>query len=217
MNKIDFSKISNRIFETIDKIGKLSKLYRVLLCFGVFVLLVGPFVYFSFLPKLSRIDALGKESDKLEKKLNIATAKANQFELYVEKLKNAEVEFKIVMKKLPEKKEIPSLLASISQSGRDAGLDFLLFQPMPERDKEFYAEIPVSIVVNGNYHNVVLFFDKVARLSRIVNIEDVKMNAGKGGNELNTSCTAVTYRFIEAKPGKETKPKKKQRRKKRHG
>jgi type IV pilus assembly protein PilO len=208
MNKIDISKISTWVFETIDKIGKLSKLYRILLCSGVFVLLVGPFVYFSFLPKLSQIDALTKESDALETKLNIAKGKANQLKLYQEKLKNAEMEFKMVMKKLPEKKEIPSLLAGISQSGRDAGLEFILFQPMPERNKEFYAEIPVSITVNGNYHNVALFFDKVARLSRIVNIDDIKISAAQGSNDLTTACTAVTYRFVETTSEKETKPKK---------
>jgi type IV pilus assembly protein PilO len=208
MNKVDISKISSWVFQTIDKIGKLSKLYRILLCLGVFVLLVGPFVYFSFLPKLSQIDSLSKQSNELEKKLTIAQKKASQLISYQEKLKSAELEFKIVMKKLPEKKEIPSLLSSISQSGRDAGLDFILFQPMPERDKEFYAEIPVQITVKGNYQNVVLFFDKVARLSRIVNIVDIKMNAGKSSEDLTTSCTAVTYRFIEATPNKKTKPKK---------
>ena len=204
MNKIDTSKISNWIFQTSDKIGKLSTLYRILLCLGVFVLLVGPFVYFSFLPKLSQIESLEKESGTLEQRLVIAQKKANQLKSYQEKLENAKLEFKIVTKKLPETKEIPSLLASISQSGRDAGLEFVLFQPLPERDKEFYAEIPVSITVKGNYHNVVLFFDKVARLSRIVNIDNIKMSSPTSNESLTTSCTAVTYRFIEAKP-KETK------------
>lgn len=208
MKKIDTSKISTWFFETIEKIGKLSKLYRALLCLGIFALLIGPFVYFSFLPKISQIDALKKEHETLETRLTRAQAKAKQLKYYQDKLKNAEMEFKVVMKKLPEKSEIPSLLSSISQSGRDAGLDFILFQPMPERNKDFYAEIPVSIIVTGNYHNVALFFDKVARLSRIVNIEDINMSAGKGGNTLETSCTAVTYRFIETKPKTETKPKK---------
>jgi type IV pilus assembly protein PilO len=208
MNKIDTSKISNWIFQTSDKIGKLSKLYRILLCLGVFVLLVGPFLYFSFLPKLSQIDTLEKESSALEKKLTTAQKKASQFKLYQEKLENAKLEFKIVTKKLPEKKEIPSLLANISQSARDAGLEILLFQPLAEQDKDFYAEIPVSITVNGNYQNVALFFDKVARLNRIVNIDNIKMSAAKGNDNLTTSCTAITYRFIESTPKKQTKRKK---------
>jgi type IV pilus assembly protein PilO len=209
MKKIDTSKITNLFFDTIDKIGKLSKLYKILLCLGLFALLVGPFVYFSFLPKISKINALKKEHSTLETRLAKAKAKANRLKYFQDKLKDAEMEFKIVMKKLPEKKEIPGLLSSVSQSGRDAGLEFLLFQPEPEQNKDFYAEIPVSIKVTGSYHNVALFFDKVARLSRIVNIDDIKMASSKGNTNLITSCKAVTYRFVETKPEKASSSKKK--------
>ena len=211
MKKIDTSKITNLFFETIDKIGKLSKLYKILLCLGLFVLLVGPFIYFSFVPKISKINVLKKEHTTLETRLAKAKAKANQLKHYQAKLKEAEMEFKIVTKKLPEKKEIPALLSSVSQSGRDAGLDFLLFQPEPEKNQDFYAEIPVSMKVAGNYHNVALFFDKVARLSRIVNIDDIKMTSTKGNTDLITSCKAVTYRFVETKPEKASSSKKKKK------
>ena len=200
MKKIDTSKITNLFFEAINKIEKLPRLYKILLCLGLFLLLVGPFVYFSFLPKINNINVLKKEQSTLETRLATAKEKANQLKYYQGKLKDAEMEFKIVTKKLPEKQEIPALLSSISQSGRDAGLEFLLFQPEPEQNKDFYAEIPVSIKITGNYHNVALFFDKVARLSRIVNIDDIKMASIKGSTDLITSCKAVTYRFVETKP-----------------
>ena len=208
MKKIDTSKITNMFFETTAKIGKLSKLYKILLCLGFFVVLVGPFVYFSFVPKVSKINVLKKEHATLETRLATAKAKANQLKYYQDKLKDAEMEFKMVMKKLPETKEIPGLLSSVSQSGRDAGLEFLLFQPEPEQNKDFYAEIPVSIKVTGNYHNVALFFDKVARLSRIVNIDDIKMASIQGNTDLITSCKAITYRFVETKPEQASSSKK---------
>ena len=199
MKKIELSNLSEWFFKNTDKIGKLSKLYRILLCLGILAALIGPFFYFSFLPKLDTIDALKTENDSLETRLVRARAKAGQLKHFQAKLKEAEIEFKIVRKKLPEKKEIPSLLSSISRSGRDAGLEFILFQPQPERNKDFYAEIPVSIMVTGSYHNVALFFDKLARLSRIETIENIKMTTAKGGNNLTTSCTAITYRFIDTK------------------
>ena len=202
MKKIELIKLSELFFENIDKIGKLSKLYRILICFGILAALIGPFFYFSFLPKLNTIDELKGEQESLETRLVRARAKAGQLKHFEAKLKEAEIEFKIVRKKLPEKKEIPSLLTSISSSGRDAGLEFILFQPQPERNKDFYAEIPVSIMVTGSYHDVALFFDKLSRLSRIVNIENIKMTSNKGGNALTTSCTAVTYRFIETEQKK---------------
>ena len=212
MKKIDTSKITNLFFKIVDKIEKLSRLYKILLCLGLFLILVGPFVYFSFLPKINKISVLEKEHSTLETRLATAKAKANQLKYYQDKLKEAEMEFKIVTKKLPEKKEIPALLSSISQSGRDAGLEFLLFQPGPENIKDFYAEIPVSIKVTGNYHNVALFFDKVARLSRIVNIDDIKMVSAKGNTDLITSCKAITYRFVETKPEQASSSKKKKKR-----
>lgn len=204
MKKIDFSKHTGKLLTTIDKIGKLSKLYRILIFLGICLVLVGPFVYFAYLPKMKTISKLKKEYKETKTKLTRTRAKANQLRRYEAQMKEAKDEFNMVVKKLPEKKEIPSLLASISQFGQSAGLDFLLFQPKPEVKKDFYAQIPVSIKVAGSYHNVALFFDKVSRLSRIVNIFNVTMNSSKSKklNKLTTSCTAVTYRFVETKPQK---------------
>jgi len=207
LKKIDISKLSkvtDPIIKGIDKIGKLSKLYRILISVGVILVFAGPLIYFSYLPKIKKIDQLSKEYADLDHKLTGLRAKVRRLAALQKKVKEAEIEFKIVMRALPEKQEIPNLLASISRSGQDAGLEFLLFQPTTENHKDFYAEIPVAIQVTGNYHNVALFFDKVARLSRIVNIDKIDLTAQKGkvagkGLTLQTSCTAVTYRFIEPK------------------
>jgi type IV pilus assembly protein PilO len=208
MKKIDISKFTGFFLEKIDKIGKLSKLYRFLICFGIFLVLFGPFFYFYYQPKVNKIDELKTEQETLETRVVRAQAKARELKHFQDKLKKAEAEFKTAVKKLPEKKEIPSLLSSISQSGRDAGLEFLLFEPRGEQTKEFYAEIPVSIIVEGDYHKTALFFDKVARLHRIVNIDDIKMIAAKESDELRTSCTAVTYRFVETKSNEPPKKRK---------
>ena len=132
-------------------------------------------------------------------------------------MKEAEAKFNMAMKKLPEKEEIPSLLTSISDAGQAVGLEFLLFQPKTEKKKEFYAEIPVSMSLRGDYHNLAIFFDQVARLNRIVNIENITMNRVKKGKkkslgELTAKCTAVTYKFIDEPPKKKKKKKKKSRR-----
>lgn len=208
MKKIDISRFTGFFLEKIDKIGKLSKLYRFLICFGIFLVLFGPFFYFYYQPKVNKIDELKTEQETLETRVLRAQAKARELKHFQDKLEKAEAEFKTAVKKLPEKKEIPSLLSSISQSGRDAGLEFLLFEPRGEQTKEFYAEIPVSIIVEGNYHKTALFFDKVARLHRIVNIDNIEMIAAKESDELRTSCTAVTYRFVETKSNEPPKKRK---------
>jgi len=195
MKKFDISlKAIDPLFE---KIGTLSKVHRILICVSTFIVITGLFVYFLYLPKFEKLDQLNSDYKNLEKMLASAKIKAAQLNKYREKMKTAEAQYKIAMKALPDKKEIPSLLTNITESGKEAGLEFLLFQPKPEINKDFYAEIPVSIKVAGNYHNVGLFFDKVSRLSRIVNIKDIVMEASKEGNVLKTSCTAVTYRFVE--------------------
>ena len=187
----------------------ISKVHRIAIGAGAFVVLIGTFAYFSFLPKINQTHQLKKEIDDLETQLVIATKKARRLPRYREMKKEQEAALIIAKKALPNKKEIPDLLTGISRAGKDAGLDFLLFQPKAETRKEFYAEIPVSIKVYGAYHNIAVFFDKVARLFRVVNITNINMNAKQGTSNLDTSCTAITYRFLEPKLDNNKKGKKK--------
>jgi type IV pilus assembly protein PilO len=190
----------------LEKLEKLVLWQRVAILAGLIVLLVGAAVWFQFLPQYEEISQLDEKLQGLEKKL--ATAKVNAAELgkFQAKMQEAEAQFKIAMRALPENQEIPSLLTSISKSGQEVGLEFLLFEPKPETRREFYAEIPVAMSLRGDYHNLAVFFDKVARLSRIVNINNIIVTPGKDGRELNTACTAVTYKFVEPLPEKQAAP-----------
>ncbi|MBI5578336.1 MAG: type 4a pilus biogenesis protein PilO [Deltaproteobacteria bacterium] len=191
----------------LEKLQKLVLWQRVAILAGLVVLLVGAAVWFQFLPQYEEISTLDEKLQGLEKKL--ATAKVNAAELgkFQAKMQEAEAQFKIAMRALPENQEIPSLLTSISKSGQEVGLEFLLFEPKPETRREFYAEIPVAMSLRGDYHNLAIFFDKVARLSRIVNINNISVTpATKDGRELNTACFAVTYKFVEPPPEKPAAP-----------
>jgi len=198
-----------------EKIGMLTGLQRVLICGVSFLALIGAFIYFSYLPKIEKVQMLEKENSSLVSQLTTAKAKAKQLATYRERKRQAEADFMIAKKLLPEKREIPSLLTGISQSGQDAGLEFLTFQPQNEVVKDFYAEIPVLIKVAGGYHNVAMFFDNVSRLYRIVNMKDIEMKAEQKESSLTTTCTAVTYKFVELEkksPGEDKKGKEKGRR-----
>ena len=212
MDKTGLAKSIEPFFE---KVEKLSKVQRILISAGFFMLLAGVFIYFFFWPKFEKINSLTADLKKLEKKLTTAKRNAADLKKFQAKMKDAEAQFKLAMKKLPEKEEIPSLLTSISDSGQQVGLGFLLFEPKAEKPKEFYAEIPVAMSMMADYHNLAIFFDQVARLSRIVNIRDIRIGhtKRKNSNELSARCTAVTYKFIETPPKK--KKKKKSRKKKR--
>jgi type IV pilus assembly protein PilO len=202
--------LSMQVFApAIEWVEARTKLQRVLIYASAIALLVGSFAYFAYLPKHKQIGKLESEYKELAEKLEKARKTAKQLNYYRTKMKAAEAQFNIVMKALPEKKEIPALLSNISQAARDAGLDITKFQPNAEKPKEFYAEVPISINVSGNYHNVAMFFDKISNLPRIVTISAVKMTPDKEGTKLSASCTAVTYKFIE--PSKKKKKKKKKK------
>ena len=201
MKKVNIS--SNSLAPMFNKIGELTKIQRILICAAAFLIVISGFVYFSYYPKLKQIETLDTRHEKLKSELATAKRNASQLKKFQQEMREAEDNFKIASKALPETKEIPSLLTNISKSGQDSGLEFLLFQPNPDKATGFYAEIPVLIQVKGGYHNLALFFDRVSRLSRIVNIKDINIEASNVPGSLMTTCTAVTYRFLES----EIKPK----------
>jgi type IV pilus assembly protein PilO len=203
----------------LAKVENLSKVQRILISAVFFILTVGIFIYFFFWPKFEEIASLKTNLSKLEQKLSTAKRNAEDLKKFQAKMQEAEAQFNMAMKKLPEKEEIPSLLTAISDSGQSVGLDFLLFEPKAEKKKEFYAELPVAMSLRGDYHNLAIFFDQVARLNRIVNIENIQISLDKGkgasANELTTKCMAVTYKFIDEPPPKVSEKKKTKKRTKR--
>jgi type IV pilus assembly protein PilO len=201
-----------------DKINKLTRNQRILICVLVFGVMIGASVYFLYMPKHKEIDRLTAEYESLERELADAKRRASQLNRYKAEVKEVEAQFEVAKRALPESEEIPSLLTSVSHSGQDSGLEFLLFRPESDVKRGFYAEIPVSIEVTGRYHQAAAFFDKVSRLPRIVNIKDIRISsedrrrrrrqeAGEDPNELTVACTAVTYQFLEATPESESQRK----------
>lgn len=186
----------------VESIAKLALWQRILILALLIACLTGGAVYFLFIPQFEEIERLANELEGIEKKLVVAKKTAAELPKFKAKLEEAEAKFAVALKALPEKEEIPSLLDSVSRAGHEVGMEFVLFEPKGEVKKEFYAEIPVALNVSGDYHNLATFFDKVARLNRIVNITNITIDRGKQGRELVTSCTAVTYKFVEPVPAK---------------
>jgi len=183
---------------SFEKLAALGRIQRILICVGAFLILVGGFYYLIYMPKSSAISQLTNNCERLQARLVKTKAAAKDLKKFQSQYKEAEAKFKVALRLLPDKREIPGLLESISKSGTDSGLEFLLFKPDKEISRGFYAEIPVNIEVKGGYHNLAMFFDRVARLSRIVNILNIKIGAGKEAEGLNASCVVMTYRFLEA-------------------
>lgn len=209
----------DEIKEKIDflfaKIGGLSKVQRLLVCVLTIAALGGSYYYFIFVPKNDVLSAVRTEHKNQVAKLTSFKQKAKALKKYETKMAMVQEEFDIAMKALPEKKSLPSLLRGVSKAGSDAGLVFQLFQPASVVDKEFYKEIPLSMNVEGRYHQIADFFFQVAGLNRIVNIKDMSMTADKSKSGLiQMRCNAVTYMFEPSKEENTSQGKNKNKRKK---
>lgn len=114
----------------------------------------------------------------------------------VEELK---VRLNVALKELPDSREIPNLLESVSNLARSVELDVELFRSLPENFKEFYAEVPVSMIVHGTFHQVATFFDEVGHLPRIVNISQIKVhnpNIAPAEVGITAEFLATTFRYL---------------------
>jgi len=179
-----------------EKVEKIKMPIRIAIFLGTLVLLAGLFVWLVYLPYDEEITQTRDEIAKLQQKLNQAEVRVRALKKFEVEFAEVDAQFQEALKLLPNTKEIPSLLKSITQLGTDSQLEFLLFSPQRERAQDFFMEIPVSIEVSGTYHNVAIFFDKVGQMERIVNILNVSMTPQKErSTTLTTRCDAVTYRF----------------------
>jgi type IV pilus assembly protein PilO len=184
----------------LDNILERSRAQKLAILSVTILLLAALYYSFLFVP---RSDEIAKLTDSVEIARNekmVKTQKAANLARLQKDLRDLEAELKKAVAQLPDKKEIPDLLSSISAKAVQSGLDVLLFRPRAENFQEFYAEVPVDITVKGNFHNTVSFFDEVGRLSRLINIDNIgfKNPTVAGDNVvLETTGVATAFRFLD--------------------
>lgn len=182
-----------RVFEKIESI---KMPVRIGILIGAIVLLLGAFIYFVYLPKTEEIDKTRESITELDTELNRAKLQRAKLPEKQKEMEEVEAQFNEAKKLLPNEKEIPSLLRKVTELGNESQLDFRVFTPKGERSKEFYNEMPFAIEVSGTYHNVAVFFEKVGKMERIMNINNVSMKpVSDRSTTLVTTCDATTYRF----------------------
>jgi type IV pilus assembly protein PilO len=184
---------------------------RILIFAGTLLVLGGLFMWLVYFPKIGKISRVEKEITGLEQRISHALSKVKNLARYEEEQAQLDVRFRKVLNLLPDQGETPNFLRIITYLERGSNIEFLLFQPKEERIRGFFIEIPVSIEFKGNYHDVALFFDKVARMDRIVNISDVSIrHVSEYSTKLITRCEAVTFRLRKNSDEKNEKTKKKE-------
>ncbi len=176
----------------------------MILLLAVFVI-VGLYGYLAYLPQREEIRRLSDQRDMKLQELSESRAVAKNLERFEKEVGQLEAQLKEALTQLPNQREIPELLKNISKLGKESNLEFLRFRPSKERPKQFYAEVPLELVFLGSYHNTGVFFDRISKMSRIINVENFKMAPNqKSGNQtlLQAQCVATTFRFLEEPRGK---------------
>jgi type IV pilus assembly protein PilO len=147
--------------------------------------------------QLESIDAAKRKELSLRDTFLDKKKQAVDLDAYRKQLADIEKSFGTLLKQLPSKSEMEALLTDINQAGLGRGLQFQLFKPAAsENMSEFYAELPITIRVNGSYHDMGAFASDISKLSRIVLLNDVKLTQS-GGGSLTMDAVAKTYRYLD--------------------
>jgi len=191
---------------SMDSVFKLSTPKKILILVGILAVITGLYFYAFFNPRQEELKVLKDDLNKLTKELNESKTITRDLKKFKEQVDLLNVELTNALTQLPNEKEIPEILKNITSLGKESNLEFTLFKPKPEEPQQFYAKVPIELVVLGSYHNTGIFFDKMSKLPRIINVVDFNMSRtkdirGKLENEVlvKTSCVVNTYRFIERK------------------
>lgn len=191
-------------------VGRWPLLFRVLAITILFlVVAVGGTYYFVWRTKIPQLQAVEQQEQDLRMTFESKQKLAANFDAYKAQLEEVERTFGAMLRQLPGKTEVPSLLVDISQTGLAAGLEERLFQPLNETPREAYAELPIKMQLVGTYHELGDFVSGVAALPRIVTLHDVVLKpvsaqrggADSGPGELVMDVTAKTYRYVEEEVG----------------
>ena len=192
MNLDDFRRLNPSEIGTWPVIPKLITLFALLIA----VVFSG--YWFDWRNQVQELDAARTKEQQLRTSFLGKQKQAVNLDAYREQLATIEQEFGEMLKQLPNRSEMEALLTDINQAGLGRGLQFVLFKPAPKESKsEFYAELPISIKLKGNYHDMGAFASDVSQLPRIVTLSNISLKKDKKSGGLEMAATARTYRYLD--------------------
>lgn len=167
-------------------------------------LIIGAGLWFDTQNQLIELENQQKKEIGLKEEFKVKALRAAKLELYKEQLAEMNATFGALLRQLPEKTDVESLIVDVSQTGLASGLEVNKFKPSVEEKKGFYAELPIKLVVIGSFHQMATFISGIAALPRIVTISDMKLEPVKkdptdaaASDRLKMTATARTYRYLQ--------------------
>jgi type IV pilus assembly protein PilO len=189
----------------LDKVQKIPTKTRAAVFFGIIGAAVVLFIWLVHIPKTNEIKKLDADNLGLQAKIRENDAKIRQLDALRVEVKTLQDRLRVLTEQLPPESEVSGLLRQVQSLVNKSGLSLKLWRPEKRRSHPsgLYEEIPISLKLTGGYHNVAMFFDSVSRLTRIVNMLNVKMDqpkvAGNGMMQISIDATAMTFAAVEKK------------------
>ena len=196
--KVDFQSIADdfRFMNTNDP-GAWPLIPKITVLVGLFVAIVAAGWWFVWSDQLLDLETKEREEETLKQQYLDKKRLAVNLDLYVQQLAEIDRSFGALLKQLPDKSEIEALLIEINQAGLGRGLQFELFKPGQEQIKDFYAELPIAVKINGGYHDFGAFAADIAKLPRIVTLNNISIAPIKDGGQLSLDATTKTFRYLD--------------------
>jgi type IV pilus assembly protein PilO len=169
---------------------------KALLLALLFLAVLGLGYYLDWSNGMAELDQARAEELTLRDDYANKKRQAINYQAYKTRYNETEQALAAMVRQLPNKSEIDALLTDVNQAGVARGLDFDLFRPEAERFSDFYATLPVAIKVKGGYHDIAYFASDVAKLPRIVTIQDISLSPGADGR-LTMDASLRTYRYLD--------------------
>lgn len=196
--KIDFQSIADEFrFMNPNDPGAWPLLPKITVLVGLFVAIVVAGWWFVWSDQFVDLESKEREETTLKQQYLDKKRQAVNLDLYVQQLAEIDRSFGALLKQLPDKSEIESLLIEINQAGLGRGLQFELFKPGQEQIKDFYAELPITVKINGGYHDFGAFAADIAKLPRIVTLNNIAITPVKEGGQLTLDATTKTFRYLD--------------------
>ena len=196
--------ISAETQEKIDKLLKLPRAARFGILAGIGALICVGYYTALYQDSSQELTRLRGEEANLQRKLSEVRLIAGNITAFKTEIEGLEIKLKKALRQLPNEKQLEVLLTDISNLGKTAGVEILSFKREEEIFHDFYAEVPIAIQLDGEYHDIGKFFELLSKLKRIVNMGSLKISVSKesiDSTRLKVTGVATTFRFIGAGAG----------------
>jgi type IV pilus assembly protein PilO len=185
--------------EKLEQLAKVPKGIRLAVVVVMLMSIVAGYWYVSYQPTREHRTQLVVKAQELQRNLNNARTVANNVPGFEAEVAGLQRDLDLALKQLPNRKQFEDLLQDISTAGKKVGVSLKSIDRSKEINRNFYAEVPFKLEIEGSYHDLARFFEMVANLPRIVNVGALDIQVAEesqAGTRLKVSGKATTFRFL---------------------